>query len=77
MPKKYTSAPCPNCGHSPTNVVSTTREDTDNTTLRRRHCTSCNHRWYTLQQPEQILSAYDVSWRTTPTHRTFTITTSS
>lgn len=63
MPKKYTSAPCPNCGHSPTSVVSTIREESDQTVLRRRHCSSCDHRWYTLQPPEVVLGKHQVTFQ--------------
>lgn len=30
--------------------------------IRRRHCRSCDHRWYTIQQPEAEISQYDLVW---------------
>jgi len=73
MPQSLVLVECPACGHPYSKVVSTTREHSDNTTLRRRHCKSCDHRWYTLQQPEEILNAYQVSWRNKDSRRTFII----
>ena len=30
-------------------------------TVRRRHCTSCDYRWYTAQEPEVNIGPY-ISW---------------
>jgi transcriptional regulator NrdR family protein len=31
--------------------------------VRRRHCQSCDHRWYTVQSAEQPLSQYSIKWK--------------
>lgn len=53
---------CPSCGSDTTRVVSVIKGGEGETILRRRHCPSCEHRWYTLQQPEEILAKHAVSF---------------
>jgi DNA-directed RNA polymerase subunit M/transcription elongation factor TFIIS len=53
--------PCPQCSSRNTYVVST-YHTVDYAMVRRRHCRSCNHRWYTQQQPEQPLDSYRIKW---------------
>lgn len=62
MPKKSEHLACPECGSTPTKVVSVIRGGEGDTVLRRRHCTSCDHRWYTLQQPEVVLRKHQVTF---------------
>jgi len=52
---------CPSCGCRRTHVVSTSQDDSGQI-VRRRHCRVCEHRWYTLQQPEVEISAYQLVW---------------
>ena len=54
--------PCPKCGSRRVHVV-ITRSSLDNRhVLRRRHCHSCDHRWYTLQDAERIVTGADFTW---------------
>lgn len=62
MPKKPDHLGCPNCGHNPSKVVSVVKGGEGDTILRRRHCPSCDHRWYTLQEPELLLPKHAVSF---------------
>lgn len=54
--------PCPQCGGKATYVVCTFHTD-DEKLVRRRHCRFCDHRWYTIQGPEQPLSKYSIKWK--------------
>ena len=42
---------CPKCKCFANHVVCTVR-DAEGITHRRRHCSLCDHRWYTVQYPE-------------------------
>jgi len=42
---------CPSCGDEPGVRARHTRTDSNNTVIRRRHCTACGHRWYTAEIP--------------------------
>lgn len=53
--------PCPQCRGKNTYVVATFHTDKSQI-VRRRHCKSCEHRWYTQQLPEQSLSQYKIKW---------------
>lgn len=52
---------CPHCNSSRIEVVTTSRTALDET-IRRRHCLICDHRWYTMQPPEQPIPDYHVQW---------------
>jgi transcriptional regulator NrdR family protein len=49
---------CPNCNGYSTYVIAT--NSTDKGIIRRRKCTSCNCRWYTIQPHELQVSAHDI-----------------
>ena len=53
---------CPVCRSSDVKVISVAREP-DSQIIRRRACleTDCGYRWYTLQQPEQVLDPSRIS----------------
>lgn len=53
--------PCPQCGGKATYVVCTFHTETEQL-VRRRRCKFCDHRWYTIQDPEQPLSKYVIKW---------------
>lgn len=53
--------PCPQCNQKTTFVVFT-NQDEHGIIVRRRSCRSCNHKWYTYQQPEQQVSQYKLFW---------------
>lgn len=53
--------PCPDC-HGTNTYVVCTKHTTDGDLIRRRVCRACNHRWYTQQKPEQLLSPYAIRW---------------
>jgi len=48
------SPKCPNCGTLITVVVFTKRDREKANLVRRRHCKSCDHRFYTAQPVEQV-----------------------
>jgi len=53
---------CPKCSWYRSKVV-LTRDDVDSDgTIRRRHCTNCDHRWYTIQAAEVAIDAQMVVW---------------
>jgi len=55
MPRPRTFTICPNCKtYSKQKVIQTIRNSEDNI-FRRRYCCGCEHRWYTIQSPEQII----------------------
>ena len=55
------SARCPDCNSTNVRVVVTSPTG-DGTVVRRRKCLVCDHRWYTVQAPEQILPKQQVQW---------------
>ena len=52
---------CPECGQGRTRVV-LTRRDPEGVTIRRRWCTSCDHRWYSIQYPEVPVANQEIKW---------------
>ena len=52
---------CPECGSRRVRVVLTAYTDQQQK-VRRRHCQACEHRWYTLQQPEEQISPHALHW---------------
>jgi len=53
---------CPKCGSFRVHVVTTKKTvDGPYETVRRRHCNSCDYRWYTAQEPEVNIGPY-ISW---------------
>jgi transcriptional regulator NrdR family protein len=52
---------CPNCGSIRVGVVLTDLTDTEHR-IRRRRCLICDHRWYTVQPPEQLINPADIRW---------------
>ena len=63
-------ADCPKCGNARTRVVLTKRTS-DKVTIRRRWCPICEHRWYSIQQPEVPVSDGEVKWIKTGSNATF------
>ena len=56
-----TYCPCPKCGQLRTRVVLTKRSS-DGITIRRRWCTACDHRWYSVQYPEVAVDSNEIRW---------------
>jgi len=54
-------ADCPKCANARTRVVLTKRTS-DKVTIRRRWCPICEHRWYSIQQPEVPVSDQEIRW---------------
>jgi len=54
-------APCPKCGSQVTDVIMT-RSTKDNDKIRRRHCFSCGHRYYTVQPAEMVADRSSIKW---------------
>ena len=54
-------ANCPECGQGRTRVVCT-RRDLEGVTIRRRWCTLCDHRWYSIQYPEVPVANQEIKW---------------
>lgn len=53
---------CPKCGSYRVHVVTTKKTvDGPYETVRRRHCNSCDFRWYTAQAPEVNIGPY-LNW---------------
>ncbi|NBS68912.1 hypothetical protein EBT31_08335 [bacterium] len=52
---------CPECSCQRISVVTTAYADSGKI-VRRRHCHGCDHRWYTLQGPEELLPAGTFRW---------------
>ena len=55
-----TGAPCPNCGTLITKVILTVKDQAQTSFIRRRHCQTCDHRFYTTQSIET--PADSVGW---------------
>lgn len=53
--------PCVECGSMRTSVVSTSKLR-NGLIVRRRRCRTCDHKWYTEQAPEKVLSPYRLLW---------------
>jgi transcriptional regulator NrdR family protein len=53
--------PCPQCSGKATYVVCTFHTEAEQL-VRRRRCRFCDHRWYTVQNPEQLLSKCNIKW---------------
>lgn len=53
---------CPECGCVRTKVV-LTRVDPNGFKIRRRRCLGCDHRYYSIQAEETLISKYDLEWR--------------
>ena len=47
--------------HGMVRVVLTTRTRKGES-VRRRHCKCCEHRWYTVQEPEVVLQDRELRW---------------
>jgi transcriptional regulator NrdR family protein len=63
MPRGLTTQiPCVKCSGKNTHVVCT-YQTAAGQIVRRRHCRFCDHRWYTIQDPEQPLSKYRIKWK--------------
>ena len=52
---------CPKCGCVRLKVVFT-RIDPNGFKIRRRCCKGCDHRYYTIQGQETLISKYDLEW---------------
>jgi len=55
------SAHCPECNSIRVRVVVTAPASNDSV-VRRRKCLVCDHRWYTVQTPEQLLPQDQLQW---------------
>ena len=55
MRKRLSYVVCPKCEVYTFQKVLFTRVHDDHRTLRKRECESCNHRWNTIQDPEQTV----------------------
>ena len=54
---------CAKCGSFRVHVVTTKRTvEGPYEIVRRRHCISCNHRWYTAQVPEVEIPSSAMTW---------------
>jgi hypothetical protein len=53
---------CPNC-ESRLNSVVLVRRLEEGEHLRRRVCETCEHRWYSLQAQEQVVSSHLIRWQ--------------
>ena len=40
-----------------------TKDTQEGSLLRRRHCRACDHRWYTVQQQEQVICGSRIEWK--------------
>jgi transcriptional regulator NrdR family protein len=54
MGLNMTGPACPKCGTLITRVVSTVKDQAGEHFVRRRHCQSCDHRFYTAQTVEVL-----------------------
>jgi transcriptional regulator NrdR family protein len=52
---------CPRCGCKQTIMV-LVRTDPTGIKIRRRKCKHCDHRYYTAQSPEEVISKYQIKW---------------
>lgn len=59
--KRYLRFSCPRCRH-PITVVMQTSALEDGMMLRRRRCPACDHRWFTAQEPEFMVTATRVGY---------------
>jgi len=55
------SFPCPKCRNPQSSVV-LTRHTEHGESVRRRSCEECGHKWFTMQEPEFLLSRDAVRW---------------
>jgi transcriptional regulator NrdR family protein len=54
---------CPECGAESSRVVITRSPVNDPAArCRRRECSACGHRYYTLQPPEMVVSRFELEW---------------
>ena len=53
---------CPECDGRVTWVVMT-HWQSDGRVVRRRACKACDHRWYSVQGPEEQISKFRLCWR--------------
>lgn len=60
--RRRVSCPCPKCREPLTKVMRCGAED-GGVTVRQRSCPACNHRWYTAQEPEYIVSKEQITWK--------------
>lgn len=52
---------CPVCRHEVTIVVQSA-DQADGRIVRRRKCAACDHRWFTVQEPEYLVPASQVTY---------------
>jgi transcriptional regulator NrdR family protein len=52
---------CPECDGRVTVVVAT-HWQRDGKVVRRRACKACDHRWYSVQDPEVLICQYQLAW---------------
>ena len=64
---------CPACGCVRVKVVMT-RIDPNGFKIRRRRCEKCDHRYYTIQGQETLISKYDLKWSGSRRSNTETVT---
>lgn len=59
--RRRVMCPCPKCREPLSEVLNVSAEDGGDT-VRQRKCPACGHRWFTLQEPEYIISADKIEW---------------
>jgi len=52
---------CPECGDFDSKIVHVSWTWC-NRRVRRRACANCGHRWYTIQEPEELIRGTDLLW---------------
>lgn len=53
---------CPKCRFPASKVVST-NEDESGVTIRKRRCKSCEHVFFTAQEPEYMVKSENIAWK--------------
>jgi len=59
--RRRIACPCPKCREPLTKVVNVSSND-GGETLRQRKCPACEHKWFTLQEPEYLLPSNRITW---------------
>ena len=60
--KRFAMVECPECGAPKSSVTLVRQLPEQGKTVRRRRCTACDYRWYTLQDAERPISQYGLRW---------------
>ena len=65
MPARSHRFTCPQCRY-PASKVICTYNLADGRLVRRRACLECDHRWYSLQEPEYLIQPREIEWSRPP-----------